>query len=77
MTSKDFSVAWALTATFSTCVLSEATLEGTVDQSLQDNVEIPYNWIEYIYHVDSSLDLHSIIQSGLIAGGEKIREKED
>ena len=38
-----------------------------VDPSLQDKVEIPCNWIEYIYHVGSSLDLHSIIQSGLIA----------
>ena len=22
-----------------------------VDPSLQDNVDIPYNWIDYIYHV--------------------------
>ena len=29
VTRKDVSVAWTLTATFSTCVLSKATLEGT------------------------------------------------
>ena len=33
--------------------------------SLLDNGEIPY-----IYHVGSSLNLHSIIPSGLIAGGK-------
>ena len=38
-----------------------------LDLSLQDNVEIPYNWIDYIYHVGSSHDCNSLIQSGLIA----------
>ena len=45
-----------------------------VDLSLLDDVEIPYNWTEYIYHVNSSLDLHSIIQSGLTAGRKNTKE---
>ena len=40
------------------------------DPSLQDNVEIPYNWIDYIYHVGSSHDCKYLIRSGLTAGGK-------
>ena len=36
------------------------------DLALQDNV--------LIYHVGSSLDLHSIIQSGLIPGGKNVKK---
>ena len=43
---------------------------NTVDPSLEDNVETPYNWTEYIYRAGSSLDLHSVIQSGWITGGK-------
>ena len=39
------------------------------DLSLQDNVQIPYNWREYIHHGGSSRCRSSIVQSGLIAGG--------
>ena len=35
-----------------------------VDRSLQDNVEIPYDWTEYVYSVGSSHNCHSVIQSG-------------
>ena len=41
-----------------------------VDPSLLDDVQIPYRWREYIYHVGSFLCNHSIIHSGLIAGGK-------
>ena len=45
---KRLQIARTRTVTFFTCVLSKATLEGTkLISSLQDNVEIPYNWIEY------------------------------
>ena len=37
-----------------------------VHPSLLGHVEIPYIWTEYIYHVGSSLALHSIILSGLL-----------
>ena len=44
--------------------------ENPMDPSLQDNVLIPDNFFEYIYHVGCSFNLHSIITSGLIAGGK-------
>ena len=50
------------------------TGSNRVDLSLQDNVEIPYAWIEYINHVGSSLSCNSIVQSGLIAGGQTWKE---
>ena len=39
-----------------------------VDPTLQDNVLLPNDFIEHIYHDGNSHDLHSIIQSGLILG---------
>ena len=35
---------------------------------------LPKNFVKYIYHVRCSHDLHSIIQSGLIAGGKDARK---
>ena len=45
-----------------------------VDLSLQDKVEIPYKWVDYIYRVGSSRDCNSYIKSGLIAGGNDSKE---
>ena len=45
-----------------------------VDPTLQDIVLLPHDFIEHIYHVGDSHDLHSIIQSGLIPGGKKSQE---
>ena len=39
------------------------------DPSLQDNVLIPNNFFEYIYHIGCAVNLHPITNSGLIAGG--------
>ena len=39
-----------------------------IDLSLQDNVLIPDNLFEYIYHIGRAISLHSITNSGLIAG---------
>ena len=66
VTRKDFSIAWPLTVTFSTCAIQGNSEGNKVDTSLQDNMEIQYNWIEYIYHV-GSFDYRR----------EKIRKKED
>ena len=41
-----------------------------IDPSLQDNVLIPNNFFEYIYHIGCAVNLHSITNSGLIAGGQ-------
>ena len=39
-----------------------------IDPTLQDNVLIPNNFFEYIYHFGCAVSLHSITNSGLIAG---------
>ena len=44
--------------------------ETTVDPTLLDNVLIPKDLFQFIYHVRSYLNMHSIIASGLIAGGK-------
>ena len=41
-----------------------------IDLSLQDNVLIPNNFFEYIYHIGCAINLHSITYSGLIPGGQ-------
>ena len=46
-----------------------------VDPSLQDNIEIPHNWVDHIYHVGSSHDCHFIIQWGLVAGGKRYKRR--
>ena len=38
--------------------------------SLQDNVLIPDIFFEYIYHIGCAISLHSVTNSGLIAGGQ-------
>ena len=41
-----------------------------IDLSIQDNVVIPSNFFQYIYHVGCAFNLHSIINSGLIFVGQ-------
>ena len=41
-----------------------------VDPTLQNNVLLPDDFPEYIYHVGNAHDMHSIIQCGLIPGGK-------
>ena len=41
-----------------------------IDPSFQDNVLIPDDFFEYNYHVGCAINLHSIINSGLIPGGK-------
>ena len=41
-----------------------------IGPSLQDNVLIPDNFFEYIYHIGGATSLHSITNSGLIPGGQ-------
>ena len=41
-----------------------------IDPSLQDNAVIPDGFFKYIYHVGCAINLHSIINSGLISGGK-------
>ena len=47
-----------------------------IDPSLQDNVFIPDDFFEYIYHVGCAINLHSIINSGLIPGGQNLSKRQ-
>ena len=47
-----------------------------IDPSLQDNVVIQRNFFQYIYHVGCALNLHSIICSGLIPGGQSLSKRQ-
>ena len=41
-----------------------------IDPTLQDNVFILKDFFEYICHIGCAISLHSITNSGLIAGGQ-------
>ena len=47
-----------------------------IDPTLQDNVVIPSNFFQYIYHVGCAINLHSIINSGLILGGQNLNNRQ-
>ena len=49
---------------------------NSIDPSLQDSALIPDNFFEYIYHVGCTINLHSIINSGLIPGGQKLNNRQ-
>ena len=57
------------------------TLQGhagrsLIDPTLQDNVIIPNGFFQYIYHVGCAINLHSIINSGLIPGGQNLSNRQ-
>ena len=47
-----------------------------IDPSLQDNVLIPDDFFKYIYHVGCAINLHSIINSGLIPGSQSLSKRQ-
>ena len=47
-----------------------------IDPSLQDNVLIPNEFFEYIYHIGCAINLHSITNSGLIPGGQHLSKRQ-
>ena len=47
-----------------------------IDPSLQDNVVILNGFFKYIYHVGCAINLHSIINSGLIPGGQNLSNRQ-
>ena len=47
-----------------------------IDPSLQDNVLIPNGFFQYIFHIGCGFNLHSIINSGLIPGGQKSSKRQ-
>ena len=46
------------------------------DPSLQGNVLIPNDFFEYIYHKGRAINLHSIMSSGLIPGGQNLSKRQ-
>ena len=46
-----------------------------IDPTLQDNVVIPNNFFQFIYHIGCAINLHSIIDSGLIPGGQHLNNR--
>ena len=47
-----------------------------IDLSLQDNVVIPSNFFQHIYHVGCAFNLHYIINNGLIPGGQNSNKRQ-
>ena len=47
-----------------------------IDPSLQDNVIIPNDFFEYIYHIGCAINLHSITNSGLIPGRQNLSKRQ-
>ena len=47
-----------------------------IDLSLQDNVVIQSNFFQDMYHVGCAFNLHSIISSGLIPGGQSSSKRQ-
>ena len=43
-----------------------------IDSTLQDTALIPNNFFQHIDHVGCSINIHSIINSGLILGGQNL-----
>ena len=46
------------------------------DPTLQDNVLLPDGFFKYIYHVGCAINLQSIINSGLIPGGQNLSKRQ-
>ena len=47
-----------------------------IDPSLQDNVIIPDGFFKYIYHDGCAINLHSIINSGMLPGGQNLSNRQ-
>ena len=47
-----------------------------IDPSQEDNVLIPSDFFQYIYHVGCSINLHFIINSGLTLGGQNLNNRQ-
>ena len=47
-----------------------------IDLSLQDNVRIQRGFFQHIYHIGCAFNLHSIINNGLIPGGQNSSKRQ-
>ena len=51
-------------------------LQGRYWSIITDNVVIPSNFFQHIYHVGCAINLHSIINSGLVLGGQNSSKRQ-
>ena len=70
---KDFSIVPMLKEKFFTSKLFKVIKDAI---SLILHVLIPDDFFEYIYHVGCEINLHSIINSGLILGGQNLSSRQ-
>ena len=77
-TRKDFGNVLILQEKFFTSELFKVIQDARnlIDPSLQDNVVIPDGFFKYIYHVGCAINPHSIINSGLIPGGQNLSKRQ-
>ena len=54
--------------------LQDHSGRNVIDFSLKDNVLIPYDFFEYIHHIGCAINLHSIMNAGLIPGRQNLRK---
>ena len=47
-------------------------IQDAISLIRQDNVLIPDDFFEYVYHIECAINLHSIMNSGLIPGGQNL-----
>ena len=47
-----------------------------IDPTLPHNVLIPSDFFKYIYHIGCAINLHSIVNSGLIPGGQILSKRQ-
>ena len=72
-TGKDFSIVLILQEKFFNLrALQGHSGRNLIDPSLQDNVLIPNDLFDYIYHIGCAINLQSITNSGLIPGGQNL-----
>ena len=55
---------------------SRTSGRNLIDPSLQDNVVIQSGFFQHIYHIGCAFNLHSIINNGLIPGGQNSRKRQ-
>ena len=76
-TRKDFSTALILQEQLCTSELSKVIQDAiSLILRYRDNVIIPDGFFKYIYHVGCAINLHSIINSGLIPGGQNLSNRQ-
>ena len=74
---EDISIALIIREESFTSELFKDTLETTsFDPTLQDNVVIGTGIFHYNYHIGCAFNLHSIINNGLIPGGQDLSRRQ-